>query len=110
MQRHDGIRDELARAVIGHLATTLDAFDADPTIGQLRFRRQDVRGIGVLAAREPLWVFEEEQLVPAQPGGSLVNETLLERVGIAVVDATQPSSLHGRAAGRRRARARGRTE
>ena len=94
MQPHDGIRDELARTVIGHLATTLDALDADPAIGQLRFRRQDVGGIGVLAERQDGGVFEEEQLIGNRAGLALFDQLPLQLETIGVRNNPQPPNFN----------------
>ena len=90
MHPDDGIGDQLTRAVVGDLAAALDPLDLDASSLELLGRRQDVRRVGVLAEGQDCRVFEQQQLVADAGVGSVIDEPLLERVRLAVVDATEP--------------------
>jgi hypothetical protein len=62
-ERQDRIRHELARAVVGHLATALDPDDLDPPPGERRRVGEDVAGSDVPAERQDRRMLEEEQLI-----------------------------------------------
>ena len=62
-ERDDRVRDELARAVVGHLAAALDADDLDAARGQDRPGRADVRRVGGPAEGQDRRVLEEQELV-----------------------------------------------
>ena len=66
------IGDQLARAVVRHLAATLHAQHLDLAGGKLGGGGEDVRGVGLAPQREHGGVLEEEQLIgdhAARTGG-----------------------------------------
>ncbi len=98
MQADDRIRHQLARTVIGDLASALGALDRDAASGQLRIGGEDVRGIGLAAQGQHGGMLEEQQLVPDHVIGALVDEAPLEPVRFGVVDPAEPSSVQRRRA------------
>jgi hypothetical protein len=95
VETNDRIRDELARTVVGDLAATLDPLDGDPASGELIRGDTDVGGIGVFAEGQDRRMLEQEELVTDPAVGTLVEESLLECVGLAVIDPAKPRRLHG---------------
>ena len=59
----DGVADELARAVIGDVASAVDLVDFDAALGEEIVGREDVGAGGVAAEGEDRRVFEEEERV-----------------------------------------------
>ena len=97
VQAHDRIGDQLARPVVGDLAATLDALDLDAARASSLGRREDVRRVGVPPERQDGGMLEQQQLVADPTGRALVDEPLLEGLGVAVGDPPEPARLERRA-------------
>jgi hypothetical protein len=91
VQRDDRVRDQLAGAVVGDLATALDADDLDAPAVELRLGRTDVPGVAVPPERQHGWMLEQQQLVRDQAVRALADEPLLERVRGPVATAAEPA-------------------
>ena len=89
-QGDDRIGDQLARAVVGHLAASLDADDLDPARGERRVVGQDVGRVGGASEGQDSRVLEEEQPVADGAVGALGGERLLEGEPLAVWHAPEP--------------------
>ena len=89
----DGIRDQLAGAVVRDLAAALDAEDLDTACGELGRCREDVRLVRLASEREDRGVLEEEELVGDRAARAGGRQPFLQIPGISVRDAPQPVRL-----------------
>ncbi len=78
MDVDDRIGDELARPVVGHLATPLDPDDLDAAGGELCRCRQDMAPLGVSPQSQDRGVLQQEQLIRNSTGNAFVDEVVLE--------------------------------
>ena len=81
----DRIGDQLAGAVIGHLAAALDPDDLDPASGKRGRVGADVGRVGGAAEGQDRRMLEEQQLVADPSLRTLGDEALLELERLAVV-------------------------
>ena len=86
----DGIRHELAGPVVGDLAATLGSNDRDAASGELLVAREDVGRVRLPAEGQDGGMLQQQELVADRACRALIDEPLLQRVGIAVGHATQP--------------------
>ena len=89
-ERDDRVGDELARAVVGHLAAALDADDLDAARGEVGRVGPDMRGVRRPTEGQDRGVLEEEQPVADPTVRTLGHESLLEGERLAVLDPPQP--------------------
>ena len=92
----DGIGDQLAWTVIGHLAATLDPFDRDAASRELLRARQDVRGVGLAAQGQDRRMLQQQQVVRDLAGSALVDQSALEGMRSGVLDAAEPTGVQRR--------------
>ncbi len=101
-EAEDRIGHELARAVVGDLATTLDPDGLDAPAAELTRRGQNVGIVGLTTEGQHGIMLEEQEVVRDGPARAQVNEALLERPRIPIGDPPEPHG-HERRAGYRSA-------
>ena len=83
----DGVPDELAGAMIGHVATTVGFVDSHAFFGKEQIRRKNVGAGTVTTECEDGWVFEEEERVAYDARFARGNDLGLDAQALGVGDA-----------------------
>jgi hypothetical protein len=88
-QIEDRVTDELAWAVVGYIAATVDFVERDSASRENFIRREDVGAPGVAAEGEDGGVFKEQKSIGDEVAGAELDELDLEAQGLGVVDTTE---------------------
>src|SRR5262245_64536517 len=80
----DRVADQLARTVIGHVATATGFKQLDPELRARRVIRQDVRAIGRSPQRDDVRVFKQQKLIGNFVALAPLNEVALQRMRFVV--------------------------
>ena len=95
-QVEDGIADELAGAVVGDVATTIDFVEGDAAAREELIGCEDVGAVCIAAEGEHRRVFEEQQNVADAALLAEFDQLRLEKERFAVVDAAEIEVLDHR--------------
>ena len=90
---HDGVADDLARAMVGDVSAAVGVEELDAMVGEFRFRDQDVIEIPGAAEGDDGWVFEEQKGIGDLAGDAAVPEVGLEVEGVLIVKEAQIQEL-----------------